>query len=620
MNFTVNILKKTIDKVNDDECIYTNSTINIGKDDVDFSIVEDILKNDYIYIYDMQAVNCLLNNVLRSHLVDTYSKYIITSKNINRILSRNKPSLTQTVNNDIKNIRLLSDETVSSEVYLADLYVNDVKFIIKVPNSEQKLVILDLIKEYIIGKATLNRLRRITPSFMYTFSMINCALFPDNNNKMCVDMSGNSPISIFERINGVSMKSYIRSGVSFEEWLKVFVQILLNLDISQRLYRFNHNDLHSENIMVRRHNTPVTYHINSETSTYTVRSNVIPVFIDFGYSSAYVYDTYLEGAEIDQAFPTHFVTCYDMYLHLVRCVYEFRYNHDEQQKVFSLFKFFRNKDIPYTLYSTQYNIMSDDFFHDMNINTSIMFTPGDFLDWIIQNNKGILDDTIQINKRKTFINLGPDKSKLYDNLYTTKYDKIIRTKTKQSQITTVIEKFNSCTQDQNYKSFIMTVQTVNILKNMFHDNTNDEIRKIIEQFNKIVTDKERKNNLIYVDMIRLNKVFTDPMFDFIKDDGFEQDYLEYILEKLLRINDITDPEIICLIELIDDKSLYDREFKLYYNLYLTILELNLTSDYKEWINKFTTMKMYNYYVRYSDKIERFKRFKETYSKTDIEEL
>ena len=118
-------------------------------------------------------------------------------------------------------------------------------------------------------------------------------------------------------------------------------------------------------------------------------------------------------------------------------------------------------------------------------------------------------------------------------------------------------------------------------------------------------------------MIRLNKVFTDTTFDFIKDAGFDQNYLEIILEDLIRINDITSPEIIRLIKLIDDKSLYDKEFKLYYNLYLTILELKLTDDYKDWINKFTTMKMYNYYVRYSDKIERFKRFKETYNKTTI---
>lgn len=589
----------------DKDCYYSKNLTELTNKPVNTDEIIKILTDGYMYHKDMEVVNCILESYLRKNNVVNNSISLIQSRQIQDIVDNdNVVTVKKDINTYIKNIRPLSSGTASSDVYLGDLFVNDISLVIKFPKKNNNIEKfrrekISFMKEYILGKA-LNKLRQITPSFMYTFSLFGCGL--SKTKRICTTKKS-LPLLILEKVDGISMEKFIKEpSTTFVEWLKVYVQILLNLEIAQKLYKFNHNDLHTDNVMIRKHKQPITYSFNSETKTYKVTTDTFPVLIDFGYSGMYVGDERVEGVDLGQAFPPEFITCYDMYLHLASCILVFyekhRNYHADLLHLFELFEFFEDGN-PYP--GPRDIMFTKDWFEKINYNKKMLRkTPGEFLEWILNKYDGnVLSSTITISKRETYINPMPNNSDMYNNFYISKYHEIIPLKTDSSVITKVIMKFTDCTTKQDYQSYITSVHTLKILESLTKNNTNEIVKNAKKVFTDMVSDKKRKDTLIATDLVRLNTFFTNISFDFIKDSNFDVD----ILEAIFNISDMTNAIMSQLIQLTG----FAKDMKPYYDIYLIIKELQL-SEYNDWVSKFENSDIFKYYERYADKIDHFRRF------------
>ena len=599
-------IKETVVYINKNECHYSKNLKELTEKPIDISVIIEILNNGYINHKDMEAVNCMLENYIRKNRIISNTSLILPGEIHDIAKKKNVVTLKEDINTYIKNIRPLSDSSRNSEVYLADLFVNDISLVIKFPNKNNEIEKIGFMKEYILGKS-LNKLRQITPSFMYTFSLFGCGL-EQSTRKICTT-TNSLPLLILEKVNGKSMTKFIKEpSTTFEKWLKVYVQVLLNLEIAQKLYKFNHNDLHQENVMVRKEKQPITYSFNSETKTYKVTTDTFPVLIDFGYSGMDVYDKHVKGIELGQAFPPEFTTCYDMYLHLARCIYFFYHKyrgmtHPEVKKVFALYEFFEGD--PYDIYNQPYNLIKNqDYFEKVNYVKTLRKTPGEFLEWIMDRYGNVLSSTLTISNRKTYINPMPNQYDMYNNFYVSKYHEIIPLKTNSSVITKIIKKFTTCTTNQDYQSYITSIQSIKILESLSSNNTNTIVNNAKKVFTDMISEKKRKNTLVAVDLVRLNTFFSNKNFDFIKDSNFIKDRLTYMFD----LFDVTTNINSNIIKHIDDMIEFVIYMKPYYDVYLMIKELNL-SEYNSWVSKFENSDIFKYYEQFADKIDRYKRYK-----------
>lgn len=86
--------------------------------------------------------------------------------------------------------------------------------------------------------------------------------------------------------NSLCNELYQSHITSLQDFFDIYLQILLTLEMAQREVSFTHFDLHCGNVMIRRLDHDIEYSFLFDTKMYTVKTNVIPVIIDFGFSCA----------------------------------------------------------------------------------------------------------------------------------------------------------------------------------------------------------------------------------------------------------------------------------------------------------------------------------------------
>lgn len=131
------------------------------------------------------------------------------------------------------------------------------------------------IHEAFVGIKSINDLTNFIPNFVYIFGLYQ---------------EGNSFNLISEYIQGETLDMYIESNnFLFSEFILIILQICLALHMAQNMCCLVHNDLMPWNIIIQRFPMfmNVDYLINNE-KVYRVRTNVIPVIIDYGKSHVVV--------------------------------------------------------------------------------------------------------------------------------------------------------------------------------------------------------------------------------------------------------------------------------------------------------------------------------------------
>ena len=123
-----------------------------------------------------------------------------------------------------------------------------------------------------------------------------------------------------EFIDGINLKEFLRSkNGSFVDFLNIFFQILLGLEIAQNKLNFAHYDLHTDNVILTRTTSKLVVQLYGH--EYIVNANFRPVMIDFGLSSIHTKGHNLGQKSLEtKGIYSHLSPGYDIYVFLLFCL------------------------------------------------------------------------------------------------------------------------------------------------------------------------------------------------------------------------------------------------------------------------------------------------------------
>ena len=89
-----------------------------------------------------------------------------------------------------------------------------------------------------------------------------------------------------EYIEGDNKRKLLKNKLQFSEYLGIFIQLLIALEVAQRTIDFTHFDLHTTNVMCKPLKSNIHYNVPLDDRLYKVTCiKYLPVYIDFGMST-----------------------------------------------------------------------------------------------------------------------------------------------------------------------------------------------------------------------------------------------------------------------------------------------------------------------------------------------
>jgi serine/threonine protein kinase len=282
-----------------------------------------------------------------------------------------------------------------------------VDIVVKSPRRQTRNA--SLIREYFMGVSLLNTIRNTIPTMVYTIGAFSCPIEWRNNSFQTTD-SENIYV-MYEKIGGESVRTLLQSGkLTFKDWLILFTQLLITLELAQRQAGFTHFDLHTENVMVRNLVSP--YNVMLDQDTYSVtKCTLSPVIIDFGHACVdYAGDFIASFEHPNHGMLAFTVPGYDMYKFLVSSLNSATGN--LRNNIHSLFAFYGTDD-PYGIADTPASVTdaTSQYCREATFSPVATHTPQEFLEWIMDNRrlKKLLVKTVTRNSRAAFAPLTSPK-------------------------------------------------------------------------------------------------------------------------------------------------------------------------------------------------------------------
>lgn len=275
--------EKIIDKYND-----ITPELYQGKNDFNDNLINQVMNDDF------------LNND-KLHCISMMIEYMLywTSKNISINESNKRYDFINYFMNNVNQIlpNMIHKNTKSAHGYVifSDFIKVKNKIVIKTPKTNEE--IRNMLFEYYIGSRFINKLRNKTPNFMYTYGIFMCNPLINTNKTVgddkvsmssvnfCNDDNKNNIYLLFEKIDGSNLHEYImeiKTEQDLDNLINSIIQIIISLDIAQKEGQYVHNDLHSENVMLRKIKTPIEYNYIVGKSKYKMKLNYIATIIDYG--------------------------------------------------------------------------------------------------------------------------------------------------------------------------------------------------------------------------------------------------------------------------------------------------------------------------------------------------
>ena len=187
-------------------------------------------------------------------------------------------------------------------------------FIIKCPLKDS-LKDQETMHETNIGNH-LNTLRKKTSGFMYSFGGFYCGI-PTTFSTICQSTKPEnvSFLSIYEYVPSMTLGSYLSSiKLDSKEAIKILLLILRNIDIAQTEYKFIHNDLHSNNVLLSERDVSQKIKIKGLKSSIEINTNFEPVIIDFGMSRINVNNVDIISPSVAKMFKSKkYIKTFDIY-------------------------------------------------------------------------------------------------------------------------------------------------------------------------------------------------------------------------------------------------------------------------------------------------------------------
>ena len=499
----------------------------------------------------------------------------------------------------IKDIERIEIESAYSSVYIVDILSNNFKIIIK---TSQQNILKEVYREYYISIAGINNLRYKIPTFVYTFGIfkpytdqikrLNLKITSKYQDKI-KKLNKKNIFIMNEQIIGVSMHKFISDkNISVTEWLDIFIQLLISLEIAQRDIKFTHFDLHLDNILITKDKV-IPYELNFDNYTYSINNTQYkPVIIDFGMSSITINgiqsgfvnrDLYIlfgiapfmvSGRDMHKILCNTFMMCNKKINNVIIDIYTNFYEINEDVDLF-----FEKENGNYG------KKMDDKYAKSGTTNNKISSkTPLMLINWLLTNYKSSIT-TLTKKERSNYINLDCCN-------YIEKYDTFFSLKEKISDNIEHIEKCIS-----KFKSFMLISYNIKLLIEINNNLNNDELNKKIS----ILQSFLNKKKYIYItnDLKMLNKCF-----DIKLPSKTVLDYFSRVITidfKRKKNIDIFRKDFLLAYNFIID-------LEPYIDIYYTILETKIYDEYKQWIDTFIKSDIWMYYKDYIDKYHMIDRY------------
>lgn len=176
------------------------------------------------------------------------------------------PNVQQYIKKYVLNIAVLSHGSYG-EASIADLKAAPDFYIIK--TALKDVTIPSLKHEGVVGLFGTNQLRQYTPNFAYVYGLY---------------LGETTPRLIYEHVGtGMTLRNYCTT-CSSREFVLIYLQCLLGIQLGYEEIDFTHYDLHSSNVIVHRENQAkltIEYILNDKT-VYLESAGMIATFIDYG--------------------------------------------------------------------------------------------------------------------------------------------------------------------------------------------------------------------------------------------------------------------------------------------------------------------------------------------------
>jgi hypothetical protein len=562
-----------------------------------------ILKEENHNYSDMKAVFCLFNTLFST-----------TSEKKTKGL----PFLNESITKYIKKMELLVHTGEYGNIYKTEFFSPNIHIIIKF--AQEKINIPGMLKEYYVGLESINRLRYLTPVFVYTLGAFYCSESISDKSGTIIEnplvnkrelfcgkrkFPSETLYILYENIEGDTVDLMLENNtITFNEWLILFFQLLLGLEIAQREIRFTHFDMHCSNVMARECKSEESYDIHLDMKTYKVSNpKFIPIIIDFGSTTTFVENNSIGSYRSNQGGHKHFmVPGHDMYKFLVYSASTAKRGGNLQKNIMALFDFYK-KDDPYNILNDvdRLNNARDNFCARLTTSTAANYTPLMFIEWLMQNYHRELSSTITEEKRYNYLSL-----QYTDSI--NKYDKLFNYTEDTNEALQLAKKCITLT-----PSYIVSKYNITILERFNQKLKNKELELKITTLSDILDKTE--SDLISNDIDMLEKVFTIKTPD--------QNELNRCIYDLLQINlkrtpakedNILKEKLTKKFELLIN---YQEEIQPYLQFYFTILDLNIDDTFLKWIVKFESSSLYKFYVTNITQVQQSIRWSQTLMESRI---
>jgi len=229
-------------------------------------------------------------NVMKAVACSVYSVFYGISAETGNIARRNY------LKESIENLHKFGSDSAFGHALTGEIQGAKDMYVIKVPKSKQHEN--DALHELFVG-LRLNELRRYVPNFAFVYGGIGCSppiIDPENKNgkvlTFCDGTESRLPYIVYESITpSEPFDVYVKKG-HVDQFLSVYFQYLLALDLASEKLRFTHYDCHPGNILARKikvegieGNFCIPYRSSKSKDVIYVVSDVVATAIDYGQST-----------------------------------------------------------------------------------------------------------------------------------------------------------------------------------------------------------------------------------------------------------------------------------------------------------------------------------------------